>query len=199
MANTKGKTDAWMQMAKRNAVVAAVVLFVCLAVYLNWNYQNTDQTDAGKTLGDAALVGGEAGDPLLNGSTGDQTQSDGKGISSSGYFANARLNRQQARDSALSMLQEASADAQADQTMKEQTNAAIQTMADYTVTEAQIENLVVAKGYVDCVAFIGEDSISVVVEVPGGQLTDVDSARIMDIVTQATQFTASQIKIMDVP
>ena len=48
-------------------------------------------------------------------------------------------------------------------------------------------------------AFIGEDSISVVVEVPGGQLTDVDSARIMDIVTQATQFTASQIKIMNVP
>lgn len=199
MANTKGKTDAWMQMAKRNAVVAAVVLFVCLAVYLNWNYQNTDQTDAGKTLGDAALVGGEAGDPLLNGSAGDQTQSDGEGVSSSGYFANARLNRQQARDSALSMLQEATANAQADQTMKEQTNAAIQTMADYTVTEAQIENLVVAKGYVDCVAFIGEDSISVVVEVPGGQLTDVDSARIMDIVTQATQFTASQIKIMDVP
>lgn len=199
MANTKGKTDAWMQMAKRNAVVAAVVLFVCLAVYLNWNYQNTDQTDAGKTLGDAALVGGEAGDPLLNGSTGDRSQSDGEGVSSSGYFANARLNRQQARDSALSMLQEASAGAQADQTMKEQTNAAIQTMADYTVTEAQIENLVVAKGYTDCVAFIGEDSISVVVEVPGGQLTDVDSARIMDIVTQATQFTASQIKIMNVP
>lgn len=199
MANTKGKSEVWMQMAKRNAVVAAVVLFVCLAVYLNWNYQNTDQTDAGKTLGDAALVTGETKDPLLSPNAGEQAQGEGESTSASGYFANARLNRQQARDSALSLLQEASANAQADQTIKDQTNAAIQTMADYTVTEAQIENLVVAKGYADCVAFIGEDTVSVVVEVPGGQLTEVDTARILDIVTQATQFTADQIKIMDVP
>jgi len=196
MANTRGKSDAWMQMAKRNTVVAAVVLFVCLAVYLNWNYQDKGGTDAGKTLGDAALVAGESKDSLLSGMQEQGTQ-DGT-ASASGYFANARLNRQQARDSALSMLQEASAGADADQAMKEQTAAAIQTMADYTVTEAQIENLVVAKGYADCVAFIGEDTVSVVVEISGGQLTDVDTARITDIVTQATQFPASQIKIIDV-
>ena len=196
MANTKGRTEAWMQMAKRNAVVAAVVLFVCLAVYLNWNYQNTDQADAGKTLGDAALVGGEANDPLLSGTAGDAQQSGEQEGTTSGYFANARLNRQQARDSALSLLQETLASEEVDQTMKEQTNAAIQTMADCTVTEAQIENLVVAKGYTDCVAFIGKDTVSVVVEVPGGELTNVDTARIVDIVTQTTQFTASQIKII---
>lgn len=197
MANTKGKHDAWMQTVRRNSVVAAVVLFVCVAVYLNWNYQNGEQTDAGKTLGDAALVAGETTDPLLNGAVQEGTQGDA--ASTSGYFANARLNRQQARDSALSLLQEASANAQADQAMREQTNAAIQTMADFTVTEAQIENLVVAKGYTDCVAFIGEDTVSVVVQVPGGQLTDVDTARIKDIVTQTTEFTASQIKIIDAP
>ena len=197
MANTKGKTDAWMQLAKRNAVVAAVVLFVCLAVYLNWNYQDKGGTDAGKTLGDAALVAGETNDPLLGGNTAQQGGEEGAS-STSGYFANARLNRQQARDSALSMLQEAAAGDDADQVMREQTNAAIQTMADYTVTEAQIENLVVAKGYADCVAFIGEDTVSVVVEIPGGQLTEVDTARITDIVTQNTEFTASQIKIIEV-
>lgn len=199
MANTKGKNEAWMQIVRRNSVVAAVVLFVCVAVYLNWNYQNGGQTDTGKTLGNAALVAGETNDPLLGGSTAQEgTQTEGD-TSASSYFANARLNRQQARDSALSMLQEASTSAQADQAMKEQTNAAIQTMADFTVTEAQIENLVVAKGYRDCVAFIGEDTVSVVVQVPGGQLTDVDTARITDIVTQTTEFTASQIKIIEAP
>jgi stage III sporulation protein AH len=196
MANMKGKNDTWVQMVRRNSVVAAVVLFVCVAVYLNWNYQNGEQTDAGKTLGDAALVAGEANDPLLNGAV---TEGEQGNDTTSSYFANARLNRQQARDSALSLLQEASANAQADQVMREQTNAAIQTMADFTVTEAQIENLVVAKGYTDCVTFIGEDTVSVVVQVPGGQLTDVDTARIKDIVTQTTEFTASQIKIIDAP
>jgi len=198
MANTRGRSDAWIQMAKRNAVVAAVVLFVCLAVYLNWNYQDKGGTDVGKTLGDTALVAGETKDPLLGGDTAQQSGEDGTS-SASGYFANARLNRQQARDSALSILQEAAAGAEADQAMREQTNAAIQTMADYTVTEAQIENLVIAKGYTDCVAFIGEDTVSVVVEIAGGQLTEVDTARITDIVTQSTEFAASQIKIIEVP
>ena len=198
MKSSKGKTESWGQLVKRNTVVAAIVLFVCVAVYLNWNYQQTGQSaDAGKTLGDAALVGGEAKDPLVGNSSAEGTQDGTGGTSTAGtYFANARLNRQQARDSALSMLQESIAGENADQAMKDQANAAIQTMAGYTVTEAQIENLVVAKGYTDCVAFIGQDSVSVVVQVPGGELTDVDTAKITDIVMQSTDFPASQIKII---
>ena len=49
-----------MKVWKRNAVVAAIVLFVCVAVYLNWSYQSGETADAGKTLGEAALVNGLA-------------------------------------------------------------------------------------------------------------------------------------------
>ena len=35
-----------MKLWKRNAVVAAIVLFVCVAVYLNWSYS---QDGAGET------------------------------------------------------------------------------------------------------------------------------------------------------
>ena len=67
-------------------------------------------------------------------------------------------------------------------------------MADYTVTEAQIENLVVAKGYADCVAFIGENSLSLAVAAPEGGLTEADTAKIVDVVNQAAGYTADQIK-----
>lgn len=50
-------------------------------------------------------------------------------------------------------------------------------MASYTVSEAQIENLVTAKGYTDCVAFIGDESVSVVVSAREGGLTDADVAK----------------------
>ena len=60
---TKGK--GLSQLWKRNAVVAAIALFVCAAVYLNWSYE---QEAAGKTLGESTLVGSE--DPLLNGTSG---------------------------------------------------------------------------------------------------------------------------------
>ena len=59
-----------MKLWKRNAVVAAIVLFVCVAVYLNWSYSQDgagETADTGKVLGEAALVGGKATDPLLKG------------------------------------------------------------------------------------------------------------------------------------
>ena len=198
-----GKSGAsWSQLWKRNAVVVAIALFVCAAVYLNWNYEQEAQ--AGKTLGQSAMVGSETGDPLVKNVAGDGvSQQDGTGdtetsAAAGDYFATARLNRQQARDSALSLLQDAAAREDADETVKTQVNDTIQTMADYTVTEAQIENLVVAKGYTDCVAFIGEDSLSLAVSVPEGGLTEADTAKIVDVVNQTAGFTADQIKIIEV-
>lgn len=197
---TEKKGIHWGELLRRNAVVAAVGLFVCAAVYLNWNYEQ--QTQAGKTLGQSALVSGETKDPLVGGTQGEQTQgSEPSGESQSGsggYFASARLNRQQARDSALSLLQDAAAQEDADETVKAQVNDTIQTMADYTITEAQIENLVTAKGYADCVAFIGEESLSLAVAVPEGGLTQADTARIVDVVQQTADFSAEQIKIIEV-
>ena len=187
----------WGQLLRRNAVVAAVGLFVCAAIYLNWNYEQ--QTEAGKTLGQSTLVNGQTEDPLL---TGAEAQSTGTELPENGadsdYFASARLNRQQARDSALSLLRDAADRDDADETVKNQVNDTIQTMADYTITEAQIENLVTAKGYTDCVAFIGEDAISLAVAAPAGGMTQADTARIVDVVQQTASFTAEQIKIIEV-
>lgn len=197
-----------MKLWKRNAVVAVIVLFVCVAVYLNWSY-NQETADAGKVLGQAALVGAESTDPLLAGvsaspapsgttqspaPSGASAQTSGEESGSeTGYFASARLNRQEARDSALRILQESAAD----ETMQAELTQAIETMADTTVSEAQIENLITAKGYADCVAFLGEDSASVVVAATAEGLTDADIARITEIVTGETGLSASQIRIVE--
>ena len=182
-----------MKVWKRNAVVAAIVLFVCVAVYLNWSYQSGETADAGKTLGEAALVNGQTSDPLVGGTAASpdpaSSASPEAGTTGGGsYFDSARLNRQQARDSALAILQDSIANESADETMKE---------ANYTVSEAQIENLVTAKGYTDCVAFIGDESVSVVVSAREGGLTDADVAKITEIVTDETGMEASQVKIIE--
>jgi len=186
-----------MKLWKRNTVVAAVVLFVCMAVYLNWSYQQapTEELGAGKILGEAALVAEQKqDDPVL--AEGGIAIGEGSTTQSS-YFAAARLNRQQARDSALSLLRQAASEEGVDQKVKDQANQSMQTMASVTVSEAQIENLVTAKGYSDCVAFISDNSISVVVGTVEGGLTTADTAKITDIVTGETDFTASQIKIIE--
>ena len=208
------KKSDWSQLWKRNMVVAAIALFVCAAVYLNWNYgKDAASADAGKTMGQSAMVGGKTQDPLVGGDSSAATgvpSGDGSGEAQTGaeaqpgeessggaYFATARLNRQQARDSALSLLQDAAAREDADEAVKTQLNDNIQTMADYTVTEAQIENLVVAKGYTDCVAFISDGGVSVVVSATENGLQDADVARITEIVTGETGVPASQITIIE--
>ncbi len=197
-----------MKIWKRNAVVAAIVLFVCAAVYLNWSYsQGTSDVSAnalptGKLLGGAAMVGASA-DPSGDSAAPSQSPAPAPSADPSAqtkpsddYFSNARINRQQARDSALSLLEEAAANNDADQTMRNEANASIQVMADCTMAEAEIENLVTAKGYTDCVAFVGEDSASVVVALASGELTETDTAKIMEITMEQTGLEASQIKII---
>ena len=167
---------------KRRGVAAAVLLLVCGAVYMNWRY--SDSVKDNKVLGQSELVNANeetAGDPA-------PAEDD--------YFATARLSRKQARDNAIHMLQEAESDENAEESVLNEASRTLQVLASYTVAEAQIESLVTAKGYADCVAFMGEDSISVVVDTGTGELTAEDVAKITDIAMTETGYPASGIKIM---
>ena len=174
---------------KRHAVVLAVLVLVGTSVYLNWRYAD-NVAETGKILGQATLVN-------QNGEGVTQTGENEEVLSVSGsYFDTARLSRQQARDSAISMLPEAELDENATEYVLNEASLALQVLASYTVAEAQIESLVTAKGYEDCVVFMGEDSCSVVVADPDG-VDSTDAARIKDIVISETDYTAAQIKIME--
>lgn len=194
-----------MKLWKRNAIVVIIVLFVGMAVYLNWSYGQTTVTDedsaaTGKLLGEAALVSGKPTQSEEESKESEEKAEEGKKTeqkSTTGYFASARLNRQQARDSALNILQEAAADAMADQTVIDEANSSIQTLADFTLSEAQVENLVIAKGYSDCVCYINENSASVIVAATETGLTDSDTARIAEIVMDETGLGVGQIKIIE--
>ena len=180
---------------KRNAVVAVMCVLVCAAVALNWKYTGEQAADAAeasqsggtKILGEATLVSGQE-----DGGTADE-----EAVYTGGdYFASARLTRQQARDNAISLLQEAADQPGADASVANEASEGIAVLAGYTMVEAQIENLVTAKGSADCVAFMGEDSVSVVVSAEGG-LGAEDVAKISEIVLTETDYTADQIKILE--
>ena len=173
--------------AKRNLVVGTMAVLVCAAVGLNWKYstqealQQAEETGT-KILGEAGQEGTElAEDTVYEGDD---------------YFASARLTRQQARDSAISLLEDAAKQEDADKEVANQASESIQVLASYTLKEAQIENLVTAKGYTDCVAFMGDDSLSIVVSTADGTLNSTDVAKITDIAMTETGYAASAIRIM---
>ena len=199
-----------MSVWKRNAGVVAIVLCVGAAVYLNWSYsrevaEDPDSEGSGKLLGQAALVNGEndrndGDDPGVQGSADpnpSESQPQESGTSGTGYFASARLNRQQARDSALELLQQAAGDENAQQTVVDEANTSIQAMAALTLSEAKVENLITAKGYGDCVCFINDNSASVVVSSTENGLSENDVTKIMEIVKEETGLSASRITVIE--
>lgn len=179
---------------KRNTAVAAMAVLVCTAVGLNWKYTDEEGSKAveeanAKILGEATLVSNQAGES--DGELGEEAVYTG-----SDYFASARLTRQQARDNAIALLQEAAEQENASEAAATEASEGIQVLAAYTLQEAQIENLVTAKGYTQCVAFMGEESLSVVVSKEDGELDATDIAKITDIAMTESGLPAANIKIV---
>ncbi len=173
---------------KKPAVAAAVLLLVCGAVYMNWRYTDNIQKNAGKTLGQTGLG---------------QLPGRGEGAGACRRPGGGRLFRhgpaqpQAGPGQRHHMLREAESDENAEESVLNEASRTLQVLASYTVAESQIESLVTAKGYADCVVFMGAESVSVVVAPPEGGLTATDAARIKDIVISETDYTAEQIKIME--
>ena len=75
---------------------------------------------------------------------------------------------------------------------------AISAMATCTMQEAQIENLLIAKDFDECVVYIGNDTVTVAVPAPAEGLSQEAVARITDVICSETQYTAAQLSIIEV-
>ncbi len=184
-----------MKIWKKNVIAAAVLVTVCAGIYVNWLYteeQNainlTDTLDADKIMSADMLVMND-GSPLALENLDTSTVSD--------YFAAVRLSRQEARDSAVGLLQEAMA--YNDDAQSAQTNSKLEEIVQVALCEAQIESLVIAKGYADCVAYISDDGISVAVASPEGGLQEKDVAVIADIIMTQSDYDMENIRVVEVP
>jgi len=180
---------------KKNMVAAAVLVTVCAGIYVNWLYTEdtqtvnlTDTLDAEKVMSDNLLVLSEDAAALAAGEDLETTASD--------YFAAVRLSRQQARDNAINTLQEAMA--YSTDSKASESNVELEDLVQTALSEAQIESLVIAKGYMDCVAYMTTEGISVAVAAPEGGLQDGDVAVIADIVMSQSDYMLDDIRIVEV-
>ena len=96
------------------------------------------------------------------------------------YFAEARLTRQTSRDEALSLLETAAAGEGASQETIDSAMDAIAAMAQWSMMETQIENLLIARDFADCVAYMTDDGVTVAVPAPAEGLADGDGLPISE-------------------
>jgi len=197
-----------MKKFKRNIIVLSVLVFVCAAVYLNWTYNQNETDAAAKDQNDAEIVMGETEENTQETAAADSEEAaedaglyyipDETDATMSEYFANVRLNRTQARDSAVATLGAVSETEGASQETIDTALAEITLVAEYTIMEAELESLILAKGFEDCVVFINNGGIDVTVPASGEGLSTADVARITDIVLAETTFKAENLRIIEV-
>ncbi len=168
-----------MKIKKRQWLILSLALIICFALYVNWNLSDTTDQQAGsdKVLGEAQYVSTEVKDTAQ-------------------YFTQSRLTRQKSKEDAIDLLESVIASADSSEAVKQQANTEKMAIASNSETEATIENLIKAKGFADCVTFINENNVNVVVQSTG--LQDNQVAQIQEIICTQTGVKPSQVKIVEV-
>lgn len=174
------------QNMKRNLVVLGSVLLIGGAVWLNW------------ALFSAA--GDENYDPSYYASGDAESNNKGESdvVQSAGensYFAMAEIDRSRARDEALEVLNQITSSEDATDEARAQAYAAIEQMAIDIENEANIETLMKAKGFEECVAVISDNAATIIVKSEG--LLPSHIAQITEIVWEQSGILPASVKIIE--
>lgn len=181
MKNEKIKGFFSSRSAKTLAVFIAVLL-IGVAVYVNYTlfYEPVDSMGFGDNNMDDNFDSSEQ-----TGGNGDETD----------YFTATALNRQQSRDEAIDVLKTVAESADATEEAKAEANEKISKIATDIQNEANIETLVKAKGFEDCVAVISDGAVSVIVSAES--LQAAQAAQILSIVYETTGISPENISIIN--
>ena len=188
METWKEKVKSFCQkVGKRNFIIFGAVVLIATAVVINvmifakedegYQYDQSAGMDTDNTQNQTP-------------STDDTNQS-----TSDSYFSSVQVSRQRTRDEAIEVLQSVVDNASATETAKNEALAEINKLANIMATEANIEALIVAKGFEECVAVISGGDASIVVKSEG--LSAAQISQINEIVYSKAGIEPVNITIIE--
>ncbi|MGI5893546.1 MAG: SpoIIIAH-like family protein [Candidatus Merdivicinus sp.] len=179
-----------MIVGKKQIVLASLVLVLGAAVYLNYTFSQTGQP---YDITTAANVSGSE-EPEHYGEA--QLTSASTETEEGNYFVEARLERQKNRDEAVETLANTLQNTELSDDEKELATARALEVSKQMESEANIETLVKAKGFEDCLAIVSDDSVKVVVKTEG--LSAEQAAQIKNIILEETDVLAENVSVGEV-
>lgn len=184
-----------MKIGKRHMILAGLVLALGAAVYLNWQFAPTEKfvlpaksaAVSDSELGKAEFVSANASSDVQETNT----------TASGSPLAESRLNRQTARDTVLDELEKQIKDTSSDSALKAQALESRTAHVNNIQKENTTETLIKAKGFSDCVVFINDDKVTVLLPDADG-LTAEKVSVVTEIITAQTGADISNITITPV-
>ena len=196
-----------MKSAKSKRQLTILTLAVGVAVYLNWEYAKTDSPFALPTQtqaeDDALLANAQAENTPVMEALPDKNYGEAQLVSvsedsSDQYFETARLTRTKTRDEALDKLQQSLKATGLTEEEKAQLKDTLSSTISNISLESDIENLVKAKGFADCVVFVDGEKVDLAVKTGAEGLSKNEVAQLRDIILGKVQTSAQNISIVEV-
>ena len=203
------KQPVFRKFKSTGVTAAFLTLAMGGAVYLNWNYARALPAEA-QTVGAAAEKTAAVTDPLLpaaaDADAGNTAKNYGEAqlvsvVKDAGtsFFESARLSRDKARDEALETLKKALKNAKLTDEEKNALTEKLSAQVSSITAAAELESLIKAKGFADCLVALDETGASVTVMTETGTLNGDQVARIRDaVLTKCPQLSAQQLTIVEV-
>lgn len=198
----------------RRATAITLAAALVVAVYLNWQYARTGVSLNEDAVNVSAAVETQA-EPTAEVVT-DGLMTEAEAVSSAGknygeaqlvsvandsgtkFFEEARLKRQKAHDAALDTIQKtlksSGLSAEEKKTYAQELTGNLEDLH----AENEIETLVKAKGFADCLCFLQSGRADLTVMTAGDALTAAQVAQIRDIVLSKSSVTAQNITVVEV-
>lgn len=168
---------------KRTLIAVCAVFVLCCVVVLNFVLlRNTDRATGVDLALDLSKGAAEQTSTLEPNAVQD-------------YFASISLQRQQARDETMEVLQSVATSSTALEEAKEAALVDINRLALDIEREANIETLVLSKGFEQCIAVINDKSCNIIVKTNG--LLPGEVAQISEIVYEQAGILPSDLKIIE--
>lgn len=167
------------KVGKKTVIATMAVIVIGVAVLLNFLVNRQSAVGLEEELKPVAS--------LLTDSNGE--------VSADEYFATVTLNRRTARDEAMAVLKTVTESDSAVEEVKNSAYGDIRQIAGDIEREANIESLVAAKGFEQCVAVVNGDTASIIVKCDG--LTPGEVAQISEIVYNETGIIPGDLKIIE--
>ena len=194
------------------AVTLAAALMI--AVYLNWQYARTNT--AGLTDDTAQMTAAPAEEPVQIDTVLDELATESETVSGASknygeaqlvsvasdsgakFFEQARLKREKAHDEAMDTIQKTMKSSSMSQEEKKQYAAQLTASLEDLNAENEIETLVRAKGFADCLCFLQSERADLTVMTSGEPLTAAQVAQIRDVVLSRSSVSAQNITVVEV-
>ncbi len=189
-----------MKFKKRHFVLAALVLALSSAVYINWQLTGAGQSTAvnsTRELGVATYVSSQAG------SSDDEMQVSATASSQIGdlsqeqaeFFASSRAERQRVQDEMITLAKQALELSDSSDEAKEEAVEQLSTLEDIVLSQNRIETTIKAKGFSECLCTLTETSCTVIV--PESQMKDNSALIIKACVDEAADLPFENINIVE--